>query len=99
MELTNAVKDAAASGNTIRGIHLTFAAPAVIEVLAAAELQFIYIDGEHGRFDWRDIEEACIAAERHHLPIYFSSPRGVFGVYEPTTFHSTYYPEGTIRTR
>ena len=67
MELTNAVKDAAASGNTIRGIHLTFAAPAVIEVLAAAELHFVYIDGEHGRFDWHDIEAACIAAERHQL--------------------------------
>ena len=67
MKLTNAVKDAAASGRTIRGIHLTFAAPAVIEVLAAAELQFVYIDGEHGRFDWHDIEAACIVAERHHL--------------------------------
>jgi 2-keto-3-deoxy-L-rhamnonate aldolase RhmA len=67
MKLTNVVKDAAASGNRIRGIHLTFAAPAVIEVLAAVDLQFVYIDGEHGRFDWHDIEAACIAAERHHL--------------------------------
>lgn len=67
MKMTNAVKDAAASGNTIRGIHLTFAASAAIEVLAAADLQFIYIDGEHGRFDWHEIEEACITAERHHL--------------------------------
>jgi len=67
MKLTNAVKDAAANGNTIRGIHLTFAAPAVIEVLAAADLQFVYIDGEHGRFDWRDIEMVCITAERHKL--------------------------------
>ena len=39
----------------------------MIEVLAAADLQFVYIDGEHGRFDWRDIEAACIAAERHGL--------------------------------
>src|SRR6266853_1114022 len=67
MKITNAVKDAAATGNRIRGIHLTFAAPAVIEVLAAADLQFVYIDGEHGRFDWHDIEAACIAAERHQL--------------------------------
>jgi 2-keto-3-deoxy-L-rhamnonate aldolase RhmA len=63
----NAVKDAAASGEQIRGVHLTFAAPAAIEVLAAVELQFVYIDGEHGCFDWRDIETACLAAERHHL--------------------------------
>jgi 4-hydroxy-2-oxoheptanedioate aldolase len=63
----NAVKEAAASRPTIRGVHLTFAAPAVIEVLAAADLQFVYFDGEHGCFDWRDIETGCIAAERHGL--------------------------------
>jgi 4-hydroxy-2-oxoheptanedioate aldolase len=63
----NAVKDAAASGKRIRGVHLTFAAPAVIEVLASVELQFVYLDGEHGLFDGRDIETACLAAERHDL--------------------------------
>ena len=51
---------------TVRGLHLTFAAPGVIELLAA-ELDFVYLDGEHGCFDWRDIETACIAAERHGL--------------------------------
>lgn len=64
---SNAVKHAATTGRQIRGVHLTFAAPAVIEVLAAAELHFVYIDGEHGCFDWRDIEAGCIAAERHGL--------------------------------
>ena len=64
---SNVVKDAAASGNRIRGVHLTFAAPAIIEVLAAADLDFVYIDGEHGCFDWRDVETACIAAERHAI--------------------------------
>jgi 4-hydroxy-2-oxoheptanedioate aldolase len=63
----NHVKSAAASGQQIRGIHLTFAAPTIIEVMSAADLQFIYIDGEHGCFDWRDVEAACIAAERHGL--------------------------------
>jgi 4-hydroxy-2-oxoheptanedioate aldolase len=67
MKLTNAVKDAAATGRRVRGIHMTFAAPSVIEVLAVVELDFVYIDGEHGCFDWRDIEAACIAAERHQL--------------------------------
>src|SRR3954452_7737597 len=67
MSLRNKVKEAAANGSMIRGIHLTFAAPAVIEVLAAADLQFVYIDGEHGCFDWRDIEAGCITAERHGL--------------------------------
>jgi len=63
----NSVKDAAASGNSIRGIHLTFPATAVIEVLASERLDFVYIDGEHGCFDWRDIELMCITAERHGL--------------------------------
>ena len=63
----NAVKEAAAARTRIRGVHLTFAAPAVIEVLAAVDLQFVYIDGEHGSFDWRDIETGCLAAERHGL--------------------------------
>lgn len=63
----NAVKEAAASRRPIRGVHLTFAAHPVIEVLAGAGLDFVYIDGEHGCFDWRDVEVACIAAERHGL--------------------------------
>lgn len=67
MASSNAVKDAASSGRRIRGLHMTFAAPAAIEVLASVDLQFIYIDGEHGCFDWRDIEVHCIAAERHGL--------------------------------
>jgi 4-hydroxy-2-oxoheptanedioate aldolase len=67
MNVRNAVKEAAAARAPIRGIHLTFAAPAVIEVLAYAGLDFVYIDGEHGCFDWRDVETACIAAERFNL--------------------------------
>jgi 2-keto-3-deoxy-L-rhamnonate aldolase RhmA len=63
----NAVKHAAATGAKIRGANLTFAAPAIIEILAGAKLDFVYIDGEHGCFDWRDIEVACITAERHGL--------------------------------
>jgi 2-keto-3-deoxy-L-rhamnonate aldolase RhmA len=62
--MRNAVKAAAASGEMIQGIHLTFPAPAIIEVLARSiDLQFVYIDGEHGIFDWRDIEIACVTAE------------------------------------
>ena len=63
----NAVKEAAATRRPIRGLHLTFAAYPAIEVLAGAQLDFIYIDGEHGCFDWRDVEVTCITAERHGL--------------------------------
>jgi 4-hydroxy-2-oxoheptanedioate aldolase len=67
MKNNNSVKEAAATGRQIRGVHLTFAAPAIIELLASLDLQFVYIDGEHGCFDWRDIETGCLAAERHDL--------------------------------
>lgn len=63
----NAVKRAAATGDKIRGCHLTFAAPPIIEVLASIEIDFIYLDGEHGTFDFKDIEVACVAAERHDI--------------------------------
>jgi 2-keto-3-deoxy-L-rhamnonate aldolase RhmA len=62
----NIVKEAARSGTRIRGLHMTFAAPTVIELLAST-LDFAYIDGEHGCFDMRDIEASCVAAERHGL--------------------------------
>jgi 2-keto-3-deoxy-L-rhamnonate aldolase RhmA len=63
----NIVKQAAATRESIRGIHLTFPAPTIIEVLASLELDFVYLDGEHGSFDTRDLETACIAAERHNM--------------------------------
>jgi 4-hydroxy-2-oxoheptanedioate aldolase len=65
--MRNAVKQAARDGTTIRGVHLTFPAPTLIEVLAAERIDFVYLDGEHGRFSAGDLETACLAAERHGL--------------------------------
>src|SRR5436853_472908 len=67
MKPKNAVKEAAALRRRILGLHMTFAAPAAIEVLVAADIEFVYLDGEHGCFDWRDIEAGCVTAERHGL--------------------------------
>ncbi|MEZ5934563.1 MAG: aldolase/citrate lyase family protein [Alphaproteobacteria bacterium] len=67
MTESNHLKRAIAEGTTIRGVHMTFAMPAVIEALALLGLDFVYLDGEHGCFEWRDIEAACITAERHGL--------------------------------
>src|ERR1700754_4824084 len=63
----NIVKQAAATRENIRGIHLTFPAPTIIEVLSSLDLDFVYLDGEHGSFDTRDLETACIAAERYNM--------------------------------
>jgi 4-hydroxy-2-oxoheptanedioate aldolase len=58
-------------------------------------MDFIYLDGEHGCFDWRDIEAACIAAERHGVTLIARVPdrsgatitrfldRGVKGIVAP----------------
>lgn len=94
MHPRNVVKDAARSGAVVRGLHMTFAAPSVIELLGA-QLDFVYIDGEHGCFDWRDVEAACIAAERRGLTVIARVPdrssatitrfldRGVLGIVAP----------------
>jgi 4-hydroxy-2-oxoheptanedioate aldolase len=95
MTIGNAVKAAAAGGHTVRGVHLTFAAPQIIEILAPARLDFVYIDGEHGTFDWRDIEVSCVTAERHGMTPIARVPdrtagtitrfldRGVLGIVAP----------------
>lgn len=62
---SNVVKEAAAARASIRGVHLNVAAPALIEMLAPAHLDFVYLDGEHGAFTPHDLESCCIAAERH----------------------------------
>lgn len=94
--IRNAVKAAAANGERIRGVFMTYPAPAVIEVLArAVKLDFVYLDGEHGCFDWSDISTACITAERWGLTLIARVPdrsvstitryldRGVVGIVAP----------------
>jgi 2-keto-3-deoxy-L-rhamnonate aldolase RhmA len=93
--ITNAVKKAAATGDIIRGVHMTFAAPTVIEILAHAKLDFIYLDGEHGAFTPHTIEACTIAAERHGMTVIGRVPdiapatitnfldRGVLGIVAP----------------
>lgn len=75
MTSRNVVKQAAGSGERIRGVHLTFSAPTAIEVLAQ-EVDFIYLDGEHGCFTHHDLETACIAAERWGLTVIARVPDG-----------------------
>ena len=67
MTTSNAIKRAIAEGRTIRGFHLTFPAAGVIELMAIVGVDYVYIDGEHGAFDLRDIEYAAVAAERHGI--------------------------------
>jgi 4-hydroxy-2-oxoheptanedioate aldolase len=41
-----------------------FPATAIIDIFGQLGADFIYVDGEHGCFEWHDIETACITAER-----------------------------------
>ena len=63
----NALKRAIAEGRKMRGFHLTFPAAGVIELMAIAGIDYVYLDGEHGAFDNRDLEQACFAAELHGI--------------------------------
>jgi 4-hydroxy-2-oxoheptanedioate aldolase len=64
---TNRIKLAIAANQKVRGLHLTFAAPSIIELMAIVGIDYVYLDGEHGAFENRDIEYACVASERHGI--------------------------------
>ena len=95
---TNLVKKAAHDGQTISGVHLTFPCPTLIEMLALQKLDFLYLDGEHGAFDLRDLEECCRAADLSNLTTIARIPdispgtinqfldRGVHGIIGPHVF-------------
>ncbi|MGX9935712.1 HpcH/HpaI aldolase family protein [Advenella kashmirensis] len=93
--MSNAVKSGATNKGTVKGIHFTFPCLPAIPLLAGAGADFIYLDGEHGCFNWSDIELACIAAERCKLTVIARVPdiktstitrfldRGVKGIVAP----------------
>jgi 2-keto-3-deoxy-L-rhamnonate aldolase RhmA len=66
MPSRNVVKEAARSGKQIRGLNIAFAAPNAIEMLAS-QIDFVFLDGEHGSLSPQDLEIACITAERWGL--------------------------------
>lgn len=67
MTTSNSIKSAIDEGRSIRGLHLTFPQAGIIELLALVGIDYVYLDGEHGAFDARDVEYACVAAERHGI--------------------------------
>ncbi|GIW79855.1 MAG: 2-keto-3-deoxy-L-rhamnonate aldolase [Gemmatales bacterium] len=59
----NRVKAAMKEGRVALGYSLIFPSPHVIEILAPFDFDFVWIDGEHGPFGLRELEEICRAAE------------------------------------
>lgn len=60
---TNRIKAAMREGRKAYGVRLTFPAPEVVEMLAPAGLDFIFLDCEHGILDMPAIENVCRAAD------------------------------------
>ena len=52
------------NGETLRGVLLNLPSAAVAEILAAAGFDWLFIDGEHGAIDSREIVEILQAVER-----------------------------------
>ena len=60
---TNRIKDAIRAGRKAYGLRLTFPSPELIDMLAPANLDFIFLDCEHGILDMPAVENACRAAD------------------------------------
>jgi 2-keto-3-deoxy-L-rhamnonate aldolase RhmA len=67
MKQLNRVKSAMKSGGKAYGYNLTFPSPWVIDILGKIDLDFVFIDGEHGPFDLTQLEDLCRTAERYDL--------------------------------
>ena len=60
---TNRIKRAMREGRKACGVRLTFPSPEVVEMLAPAALDFVFLDCEHGVLDMPAIENVCRAAD------------------------------------
>jgi len=63
MRYDNRIKDAIRKGSRAYGVRLTFPSPEIVEILEAADLDFMFLDCEHGVFDPPSIENICRAAD------------------------------------
>ena len=67
MNQPNRVKAAMRDGRKAYGYNLSFPSPWVIDILGKIDLDFVFIDGEHGPFGLDQLEDLCRTAERHRV--------------------------------
>lgn len=91
----NKVKAKIRDGKKVYGVSFTFPSLQVVEVVACVGFDFIHIEGEHGAWTLRDVEETCIAANALGLTVHARVPnihpstvlrfldRGVQGIVGP----------------
>lgn len=63
MAKPNRIKAAIRDGRKAHGVNMTMAAPGIVEILGTLDLDYIYVDGEHGPFAPGEVEEICRAAD------------------------------------
>jgi 4-hydroxy-2-oxoheptanedioate aldolase len=71
----NAVVHAIRDNRKAVGFHMTFPSIPMIEILGGEGFELVYLDGEHGSFEPREIEEACRTAEGAGLTVIVRVPR------------------------
>lgn len=57
------IRRAIADRRTLRGLHLLYPAPRIVEVLSNLRLDFLYLDGEHGCFSGAELAQHAALAE------------------------------------
>jgi 4-hydroxy-2-oxoheptanedioate aldolase len=92
---TNRVKAKIGTGEKAFGYSFTFPCLQIVEMVGLLGFDHIFIDGEHGTFTLKDIEEMCMMADRAGLTVLARVPnnhpstilqfldRGVLGILGP----------------
>ena len=63
----NRVKRALKEGRKCAGIRLTVPCPGLVEMMGMVDLDYVFLDVEHGVFDIPSIEDICRAADLHDI--------------------------------
>jgi len=63
----NRVKKALQEGRKCAGIRLTVPAPGLVEMMGMVDLDYVFLDVEHGVFDVAVVEDICRAADMYNI--------------------------------
>jgi len=70
----NKVKAKLRAGEKVYGVAFTFPSLQAVEIVGNLGFDFIHIEGEHGAWSLKDIEETCIAANAMGLTVFARVP-------------------------
>jgi 4-hydroxy-2-oxoheptanedioate aldolase len=91
----NKVKAKIGTGEKAFGVRFSFPCLQIVEMVGLMGYDYIFIDGEHGTFTLKDIEEMCMVADRTEMTVLARVPnkepstilryldRGVLGILGP----------------